>query len=233
MELLIGRDATTSRLSITIDEKGKSLYGNANSVPKDVSRQHCKIIIEDKTFKVVNVNPNNITYVNGVQVMEKGFDHKADKITLGNSQYELKILDVLKALKLTPLEEYSISHLEEIWDDNHNTKLQLQIKEKKTAAIRSATGLISTISIVCACIPSMAMLRIPLVIIGVIVGIYFAITMYKSSSKMPLFLDNLDKEFRKKYICPNPKCNAFLGYQPYDEIVKKKGCPHCRSRFNK
>ncbi len=235
MELTIGRDQESSRLSITIDGSRSAMYGQKGSVPKSVSRKHCTITISEGGYRVSNLNHQNITFVNETQVESRGFNPETDKIRLGSCKYELKILEILVALGVVKApaaapKECSIAHLEQVWNSNHDTKLQLQIKEKKTAAIRSATGLITTVSIVCACIPSMETLRIPLITISIVVGIYFAVVMYRSSSQTPIFLDKLDKQFRKDYTCPS--CQKFLGYhQPYEELLKSGVCPYCKMKL--
>ena len=47
MELIIGREAGASRLRISINNQDR-FWGNANSVPKSVSRLHCKVVTDDK-----------------------------------------------------------------------------------------------------------------------------------------------------------------------------------------
>lgn len=44
MELIIGRDASTSQLRITMGQQSKT-FGVAGSVPMTVSRQHCSLTI--------------------------------------------------------------------------------------------------------------------------------------------------------------------------------------------
>ena len=35
----------------------------------------------------------------------------------------------------------------------------------------------------------------------------------------------------RHYVCPNPECRHFLGYQPYKLILQHKKCPWCKSKF--
>lgn len=241
MELLIGRDSASSRLSITIDGKKRAMYGENGSVPNNVSREHCRVSIANNTYRISNANPNNTTYVNGNQVEQKNFNPQSDTITLGHSRYELNITDILKALmpqaskppqQKAEVKTFSITHLKDIWDTNHEDKLNFQIKERKTNSLRSVTGIISSLSIVATIVTDNENIRICLISVGIVVGVYFAIVSYKASSASVLFMDNLDKKFRKKYICPNPDCHSFLSYNlPYDELIKRGACPYCKSKY--
>ena len=49
MELIIGRDGATAKLKV-VNGTQVNLYGEAASVPVDVSRQHCQLTaIDDNT----------------------------------------------------------------------------------------------------------------------------------------------------------------------------------------
>lgn len=245
MELLIGRDSASSRLVITIDGSKKAMYGEPNSVPRSVSREHCKITITNNTYKIVNSNSNNITYINGNEIEQKSFNPQLDRIALGGARYDLNITAILKAIipqsqqrqqsaanKQQPVKTYAIKHLERVWNHNHDTKIEFQIKERKTNSLRSLSAVISSLAMISSFIPAFENFRIYLLILGGIFAIYFGIIAYKASSGSVLFMDNLDKDFRKKYICPNPDCQSFLSYNlPYEELVKKGACPYCKSKF--
>ena len=110
----------------------------------------------------------------------------------------------------------------------------MQIKERKAGAIRSVTGVFSMAAVACGFIPGIAeltALRILLYAIGLLLAVYFFVKLYRSSSEQPKILDALDKKFRSNYVCPNPECGQFMGYQPYDELKKKPACPCCKSKF--
>ncbi|MFI3267266.1 MAG: FHA domain-containing protein [Rikenellaceae bacterium] len=260
MELTIGREPGSSRLSITIDGNRVAIYGDAYSVPQSVSREHCKITIIDGIYKIKNVKVNNFTFVNGRAIVQSVFAPDTDVITLGSEQYVLDVNKILIALNLKKtanqpqqasqrpqqpaqqpaqqqqpqVETFSISFLEDVWENHHQTKLNIQIKEKKFNALRSVTGLFSMGAIACGFIPGLAeydVLRVALYALGFILLIYFFVISYMSSSKTPVKMAELDKEFRNDYVCPNPKCGRFLGNQPYDVIARMPTCPYCRSKF--
>lgn len=57
MELIIGRDASTSQLRITMGQQSKT-FGSAGCVPMTVSRQHCSLTINpDGSYRITNLKP--------------------------------------------------------------------------------------------------------------------------------------------------------------------------------
>lgn len=240
MELIIGREATSSKLSVKIDNQEK-VIGQSGSVPKTVSRQHCQVVLNpDESYTITNLSPSNITCVNGVQVVSKSINPNKDIVTLGSGGYILDLRAIVNYFKSNaaktpaPVKTVSISHLQAIWDANHDTKLNIQIKEKKSAAIKSITGVFSMSSVACGFIPGIAdivALRIILYATGFILMVYFFVMTYKSSSNMPKFMDALDRKFHEDYVCPNTDCHHFLGYQPYNDLKKKANCPYCKAKF--
>ena len=60
MDITIGREASSSKLSITLEKKAH-IMGEPMSVPKSVSREHCTITIADNgTMRVKNINPKTM-----------------------------------------------------------------------------------------------------------------------------------------------------------------------------
>lgn len=231
MELILGRESSAARLHIIVNNQDR-FYGNANSVPHSVSRQHCKITIDGQGgYTVTNLKPENVTYVNGIRIDSKQVTVN-DRIELGNDRYHLNLKSILEGIMGPIPETYSIRPLEKIWKDYNETKLRVQIQERKSNAIRSVTGVLSMASIACGFIPGIpAPLRIVLYAVALILAIYFFVIAYRSSSTGPIFWNNLDKKFHEDYVCPNPKCRRFLGYQPYDDLKKTKKCFNCNAQY--
>lgn len=236
MELIFGRESGASRLHIVVNGKD-CFYGAAGSVPRSVSRQHCKLVIDDSgNYTIVNLKPENVTYVNGLPVASKRIRPDEDHVELGAEHYGLAVSAIMKALfgSKEPLKPYSIVPLEKVWNEYHDTKLEIQIKEKKTAAIRSVTGMFSMAAVACGFIPgiaSLTALRVLLYAVGLLLAVYFFVKLYRSSSEQPKFMDALDKKFRRNYVCPNPDCGQFMGYLPYEELKKKTTCPYCKCKL--
>lgn len=232
MEVILGRESGTSRLHISGYNIEKFL-GNPGSVPRSVSRQHCKLSVDTQGNCIItNLKPENVTFVNGVTVESKHIIF-SDQVELGTEHYQINVKEIIESVtgKEVP-ETYSILPLKRIWDEYNDAKLQFQIKERKSASIQSVVGIISMLSIACTFISGISItLRIVLYSIALVLAIYFFITRYKQSDKAPRFLADLDKKFHEEYVCPNPKCRRFLGYSPYSDLRKTKGCYQCNAKY--
>ena len=65
MEIIIGRNAQNGQLNLLSGNK-TGVYGTPNSVPRSVSRRHCRIeVLPNGTYSVENLKMENDTYVNG------------------------------------------------------------------------------------------------------------------------------------------------------------------------
>ena len=118
MEMIIGRDAETSRLKILVGQK-PYMAGERNSVPKTVSRKHCSITQQDGgMFLIKNLEVENITYVNGLPI-EKKFVNEKDKIELGPEHYLLN-WDILKKVLPPVKKEVDIRHLKNLLQKTSN-----------------------------------------------------------------------------------------------------------------
>lgn len=247
MTLTIGRqeNASEPRLKIVTDEGKVLMLGTPDSVPKSVSRQHCKIeVVNEDEFIITNLKPENKTMVNGVSIASKRIGRK-DKVTLGKDGYLLDVGTVINAIgnaKHNPspaspdnhsnVQSYSISHLQTVWERYSQAKLDMQIQQGKENAISSVSGLFTMGAAACAFIPGVpGALRILLYILAACLAGYFVFSRYRKASYYPKLQSDIDKQFRKDYVCPNPDCQKFLGYQPFDELAKSKNCIYCRCGY--
>lgn len=235
MEIILGRESGNNRLHITVDNKEGNL-GKAGSVPMSVSRQHCKLTIDAKgNYTLTNLKPTNITYVNGLQIASKHITPN-DHVELGSDRYQLNLKELLEAVKKSGNSngggEYSISHLQKVWEEYNTAKLNMQIQERRANAISSITGLFSMASIALGFIQGIPTeIRVLLYAVAIALAVYFFVARYRSSEAMPKRSAEIDKKFHEQYVCPNPDCQKFLGYQPYDDLKKNIGCPQCKAKY--
>jgi len=228
MELIIGRDRETGRLAITAGTQTKT-FGAPDSVPSYVSRQHAKLELDDSGRLVLqNLKPTNVTYVNGLSIESKHVT-TSDKIELGPNRY---LLDWDIVEKMMP-QVADIRPLEGVWNEYHRKKMEYQIAERRFNALRSVTGLITMAAIVMSFVGGHGTAYYVLYGLAIGITLLFTILAYISSSKVPEKNEALDREFKKKYVCPNPKCGHFMGYTSYDILSQNKQCPYCRTQYKK
>lgn len=229
MEILIGRENTNlRRLQISVGDVVK-LYGETGSVPKSVSRRHCKLIVSGEKFMIESLTDGNSVYVNGKEVVSK-YLRKGDKVQLGEDHYELD-WEAIMDLCLNALNGYSLSHLKLIWERYDKEKLKMQINTSRFNAISSIPMILSFGSGALSTVPSLAGSASVFRIIAGVLLVLFVIIRIANSSKVPLKQRELEQWFHLNYVCPNPKCRRFLGNQPFEDLVKNVGCPNCKSKY--
>ena len=249
--ILIGREPEKSRLMIAINTGNgikATTIGEADSVPNSVSRciavnnmAHCRLEV-DKTggMRLSNMKEENVTYVNGNEIMSKAITADST-IALGRGRFEVKASDILDRAKamLTQKEpvpvsggnngttEYTINHLEDVWNE-YNGKIQkIQKEQKRDNIIKSLYLPISIIgSGLGIFIKSAALWILPITATILIYGLYKTIT-DKSAAKK----EKLNDWLIDHYTCPNPDCKRFMGFQPFKIVKQNKACPYCKSRY--
>lgn len=229
LELKIGRDAESGKLCVVVGDK-KVLAGNADSVPKSVSREQLLLTVTDQGLVILkNVNIENDLYVNNYAVESKRVAH-GDRIELGADHYHLT-WDVLD--KFFTLED--IRPLEQAWKDYQSQRLQLQIKERRFGVLRSATGILTTAAMILGFMElgggAANSLRLVLYGISFAVTLVFFIIAWQSASRIPLRQQQLEEETRQRYRCQ--QCGSLFNLQSYEQLKQMKKCPHCGAFFIK
>lgn len=212
MEIIIGRDIQSGKLSLKVDGKGE-IQG----------QQHCKLTINNGQMRLKNLDVNNYTYVNGQSIESKALTLQ-DRIELGKDHY------LLDWSLLKPYLPIDISPLKLVWEEYERQNLKLQIKERKFNALRSATGLITMIAIVLSLASGgRNKWYLMLYAIAIIISVAFFIKAYIDSSKLPQKRQELIKQFQRDYVCPH--CGHFMGNQSYDILAQNGSCPYCKKQF--
>ena len=226
MEIVIGRDQQTRQLCVIKDGNSK-LCGQPGSVPMDVSRHHISLQpAGNGKWKIKNLNERNVTFVNGVAVESKTIS-ESDKIELGNSHY----LFQWSALGESKVETIDIRHLEKIWDWYETTQLEMKESERKIQNNQKLASILSSCGILIVFVEGLGFLRYILMGLSILITIYFWYRGNNSDSSLNIRLNDLSKEFRKKYKCP--KCGHFMGNTPYDVLIQNDGCFNCKRKFKK
>ena len=242
IEIVIGRDGSTSQLKISIGQQSKS-FGAQGSVPQTVSRQHCSIIVNDNgTFTLKNLKLQNVTFVNGQQVDTKIIKEN-DTIELGPNKY-LVSWNTLKSVIPAKAEVVSIEPLKKIWDryqlENEKVEIrkqQLAIKKQKQNLLRGLTGIFIPLAIVLSVFAGGRdnPLFILLYSLPGIITLMMTISQYNSikEDESSIITDREQKKerdlrFRRDYSCP--KCGKYLS-MPYDVLERYDSCPYCKVKF--
>lgn len=242
MELLIGRESGTNQLVVVVDGKPGRL-DTGGTVPNTVSRYnpqsgtaHCRIIISTNGMRIENLNEENVTYVNGVEVDSKKITEKS-VIELGDDQYRIGLAKILKLIGYQPT--FSLKHLNRVWDRYDKALLRLQLEDKKKQNQQKLQGIVSQVSMLCVIIPSVMpsfplppWLRAVLVSAALGMGIYFYLKGNKTDDSFIIKKRELDEQFKEDYVCPNPKCGEFLGFVPYDQLRNRKKCSNCNCNYS-
>ena len=226
MDIIIGRDAQTRQLNVVKDGVSKK-YGQAGSVPMDVSRQHFSLSpVGSSKWQIKNLNDKNVTFVNGIAVESKVIS-ESDKVELGNSHY----LFQWKALEEPKEETADIRSLKKVWEKYDKDNLELDIAERKFNAARSATGIITMLAIACSLILGHSFIYIMLYALAIGISVVFTVQAYKKSSEVPQLRREIKSRFQQDYVCP--KCGHFLGYQEYSILTQSDACPYCKTKYKK
>ena len=143
MVIIIGGDHTTLRLKLTITGQPKpKLTGQQGSCPLSVSRQHCSLTTcPDGGFILANLNPRNVTYVNGMPIMSQRVTEN-DRIELGRDRYLLS-WEVLKKVLPKPELHVDITPLQDIWETYYQTLNKMQIQQNRFNAMRGIIPVIT------------------------------------------------------------------------------------------
>ncbi len=231
IELIIGRESGVEKPRLAVTLHGQvHFFGIPGSVPKDVSRRHCRIQVgEDSRMTVEDLTDNNFIYINGADCKRMVDVPLTDTIELGPSKYRLDMDGIMKALSTR--QSFSIQHLEAVYDGYQKEKFDMQVKQGRLNALSALPGVLSMVSIGAAVFFQNQNVRTFAVILAAVFALSFAVIRYRNATVVPLKTRRLEEDFREKYICPNPLCHHFLGATPYKELLKNRNCPYCKSKF--
>ena len=226
MEIIIGRDQQTRRLSITKDGVAMC-YGQPDSVPMDVSRHHISLQpVDEGKWQIKNLNEQNFTFVNGIAV-ESMVITENDKIELGNSHYLLN-WDAVRGPKE---ETIDIRPLKQVWDNYKNKMSDLNMASQKFNIARSATGIITMLAIACGFAIGHGPIYMMFYGLAIAISLCFLYKAWTDVSKIQSRRDDYQEEFDSRWVCP--KCGHPLNAKNYIVLSKLDGCPYCKTKYKK
>lgn len=240
-----GRSKATQRIEIT---------------DPTVSREHCWLTDNgDGTYTLLNKSQQG-TVVNGNRVMKTTVTPNT-YITLSGTT-TLKVADLLpleapspaprQAPSFAPSQApsspprpvqkpstptYSIAHLEAVWEDYHETLLDIQRRQRTTTLLRSASPMFTLGSGALAALAKVInkdgdaffYVALALMAIGFILMFF---SFFKGLSDNSIEeKEEATELFNSYYVCPNPKCHHFMGNQAYQIVSQHKNCPWCKCKF--
>ena len=205
-----------------------------------VSRQHCKLTCnDDGTYILENLSSVG-TLVDGVPVIRTTVSLDS-KVTLGSS-FTRTLRELLgDKTKVKPEEkneeskndkicEYSITHLEKIWEDFNSSNLLMAEKQRKINLVRAGLGIFT----MCA-MPTIFFLGpIGYVLTGIgVVGNAFSFIGMKNSETLAQ-RQQRQEMFEDSWICPNPDCGRNLPAKNYRTLIRNhNACPYCKCKYLK
>jgi len=226
MEIIIGRDQQTRRLSVVKDGK-PTLYGSVGSVPMDVSRQHISLqSVGSGMWLIKNLNEQNVTFVNGIAIECKTVSEK-DKVELGNSHY----LFPWTALQEPKIETVDIRPLQHVWEEYNQENIRIRKQQKNIGLLASIPmgftmlgGLIAGIGP--EGIRGVAYIFTAIALIIMLYGFYRRFNDNSIEEQ-----EEQKKKLQRNYTCP--KCGHFMGFQDYEVLAQGDACPYCRTKYKK
>ena len=248
--IFIGRESGRGRLLVSTRLNGQlKTFAIDTVVPKCVShsepaqdKAHCRIDIDQSgQMLLTNLNPLNVTYVNGREIESKKITETSD-VSLGINRYALNIETIIAQIeRMVPAQPkvYSILPLKKVYDDRERSMDNLKKRRKFSAGVQrlyiplmlfstiagvalTKIGLDETLS------KSMSTVFYVLAVIILMYGLYLIFT-DKSDDESK----RIERKFQDNCVCPNPECRRYLGNlgQSYNLLRQHPSCPYCKCKF--
>lgn len=238
-QFIIGRQEGTHKLQISGQNGFVDAVDTIGSVDDSVSRKHVRLDVDAQSgeMSLTNLNENNRTVVNGVEIITKNVQLN-DTILLGANGYQLNLKMVWDALPRTGAasvkDELSIAHLEPVWNTYSDTKRNYQVRQGRIRAIQGLSIVFTMGSAIAGFLmgsDDSHTLQFVCYGMAVIFALVLAVVNWRSASKGLEVSEKNDEYLRDRYICPNKNCGKFLGYTKYRDLIRTGRCSHCGTKF--
>lgn len=247
--LYIGREEQTSRLAAYINPQKGTLLDV--QVPQSVSRwkpheltAHCKLeIYRDGSLKLFNLNPNNLTAVDG-QRIERAWIDATSTVQLGFEGYQLPLQMLLKKIGYKPA--FRIDHLQVIYQDYQDKMVEMQLEQTKEASRQRLAGICSSLGMLVMLIPfenlvgyksdgGMGLpmiIRMVLLVIALVLSVSFYLKSRNPANSAVMKRMEINNWLKAHYRCPNPECGQPFGASTEYQRLKAMGqCPYCKCKL--
>ncbi|MCM1319927.1 MAG: hypothetical protein NC217_06055 [Muribaculaceae bacterium] len=249
---IIGREEGQSRLLIAWQDAPQGQKSKAIipvNVPNFVTRCQpqirdkghlCLAVQPDGNIIVSNLNIQNHTYVNGVEIASRRVS-PLDTVELGLGRFKIEINKLLNAaMKLVPVQTppppkqltVNIRHLEDVWNNYDKAKKAIKARQRNVNLIRGIMSVFSAASIFIRLAfedETVQTIGTVLLVVSLLGAIYSFLVLKQNNvaeEEEELLID-----FQDHYLCPN--CHKFLGNMRYVLMKRQTGmqCPYCKSKF--
>lgn len=243
--ILIGKEPGQGRLFVCVAVNGQpkaAAIGHPGSVPNCVSRckpaegvAHCKIEVDPSGNMILtNLKPQNVTFVNDAEIMSKRID-ASSRVALGKDKFPVPLSAVVEVAKKLvpssppPAQEFSIRHLEKVWNEYEESLETIQRRQQQMGKRRMLPIMIGSASGIAAPIFATLVATASLYVTVPIAFVSFLIYMKNYREKDTSIEDRktANNFFIDNYVCPNPACRHFMGNQPYKILKQNKKCLYC------
>ncbi len=215
----------------------------------DISGQHAKITqINNNEYEVEDLNSTNGTYVNGYRIRKAKISNKdqlrlsMDTIVDVPSLFGVKLPFPSIPPKSTPKDfTNEFAQLKEIYDNYKRERAKITIDyNRRTGLVRGVLTSVPMVAIMFIAMGmgqdgeqkirnSLGMSMMLLMTLGSTLANYFT----SDNSKMLAKLEELDENFRIRYVCPNSNCQHQLNGQSWNVLHNTGECPKCHVIYNK
>lgn len=195
-----------------------------------VSRQHCKITkIGNGRYLLEDLNSTNGTFVNGQRISVMEVDDNTI-IQLG-PKYSVRVVNLFTDIGK------EFDKLKKVYDNYNSQKLSISKNIAKKNFQRSLIpSFISPIILFGSFLFSgegqgLIIFRVVMAVVMVVSLLYTAKSAGKAQQESPEKNMQLEKKFRKEYVCPS--CKRFLGNIPFEELRDSvQTCPYCKTKWH-
>ncbi len=218
-----------------------------------VSRRHVSLELQvDGQLIIEDLASANGTFVNGMRVVKKQIQ-PTDEVRLGPT-YLLNLSDTVRIMQTTsaaapaksatggkpktevsPEEQQRIrtefAKLEDVY--NKYIKDQIKLRQERSMAMvmrmmpAAVTGALTFVLPLFLEGNTASTLKMVLGGISILLVCVFTFNYFRVQKKAPEKEIALGENFKSAYVCP--KCNSFLGKEPFENLKKRGQCKSCKA----